>query len=650
MICLTLHDLILPIGLAGLAVVTQAAPVHPPSRRALDPCGILGITVAPDISYDMVSACYNSIPYNQSAASTTLDSVSALFNDFYTFRDSAMNPEVGSPFDREPTDIIKGFEDLKSGGSDSDFQFHMDLKTVISRLYDAHSAYHVACYQAYSFTQPMSLYAPVVDGRQEIRVFEDRGSRGYEDCIVRTIDGQDAFTYLKGWADKNVYYSKDPGVRMNHALATQTCIAETGGFDTVPGEFAQRGRLPEKATVEYTLQCNNSDSYIQANDQWDVSPVFKRSFTDVSSYVSNLCLPPPPRAATRSKSLGIMSKYYSDIMREEDQLSEAATSATTSPSVMAPSAPQPETATWIGGQKTAVYQLKEYPHVGVVVVPTHQIAEGELNSLYQNLAKLYFNGVTDIIIDMQGNEGGYISFASSIVQMFFPNEGILDTALLSNLRVTESIEQVARAGYNQSWAKLYSSTDFWDYYDNKFYSNDELFTMPVTWPRFGRTANYSEITCLSPFNLNPPTSLLDFPWTNNASHIRLLTDGRCGSACSQSEFYFTKYKNVSSYAVGGFPDWPLSKSSFPGGALGELSELTTIYDKANVTGPLKPLPYYSYAYFTMIETFAPGDYTVPLDYDAKQFPADYRMPFTPKNARNRDDMWNQVAAHAWGPK
>ncbi|KAF9091481.1 hypothetical protein BGX29_010916 [Mortierella sp. GBA35] len=494
---------------ASLAIFVYAAPVPPRQPHTLNAFGILADSTYLDLTYDKVSACYNSIPFNREAAATTLESVYSLFDNFI------------------PSAIL--------------------------------------------------LWRPPLDPpSQEIRVFKDDGHRGCEDCIVQTIDGQDALTYLKAWADKYVYYSKDPDVRLNQALATQAYDSETGTFEMEAGEFSLRRRVPENAYIDYGLQCNGSASTIQVRDNWDTFPVYKREFHDAASFVENACLSPTPESAAVSSSSTkrLIGMYHPEVPRkvrkampvvEDERLAAAA-----APKIV----PKPilRTATRIGGNETVVYQLQDHPHVGVVVVPTHSIDSGEsteLDSLYESLVKLHNNGVTNLIIDMQNNGGGYVSFASELVQMFFPNKDILDSALPSNLRVPKPIEEVARLGFNQSWSDLYISVWFYDYTAKDSYTNDDLFTKPIASTRYGCTANYSETISLNPFILTNSVELMNFTSTNNPSQIRLLTDGRCGSSCSMSEFFFTRYNNVIAYAIGGFPNIPLSKSLFPGGVVGE---------------------------------------------------------------------------------
>ncbi|KAF9917909.1 hypothetical protein FBU30_000465 [Linnemannia zychae] len=666
MVSFSLKGLILSASLATLAVITQAAPIPlppspPPSSPPpplppshLDACGILASTSIRNITHQKVSDCYMSIPFNREAAQATYDSVLNLFNDFYTFRDSALAPTLAAPFSSAPVDIIEKINTVGRGNYTSDYQFHTDLRLALFSLFDAHASYGARCYMSYTFYQDLDLYAPVVNGKQEIRVFADSKHRKYEDCVVRTIDGQDALTHIHTWADKYVYYAKDPGVRLNQALTTQAYVRDDMTFKLDPGEFSMTRRLPERAYVDYELQCGNSTSVIPVRDNWVVLPATEATFHDAASFVENVCLARPSEPTSAKSLVALVGKYHPEVPRNEKhvrpQIDEAISADPALPGTAAipPDSSLPG-ATLIGNANgTVVFQLKDHPQTGVLVVPSHELSvdDDELDNIYNNLMALKANGVTNLIIDMQGNGGGYVVFASRLVQMFFPNTDVLDTALPANLRVPASIEALAQKSFNTSWGDFYRATQFYDMTDKTFYKNNDLFTKPIPSTRYGRTANYSEMTTYLPHSLNVPPELFTLPWTNQPDRIRILTDGRCGSSCSQSAIYFTKYKKVKSYAIGGSPGQPLSLSSFPGGAVGELADLPPIFAAANMESPVKPLPYDGTARYTSLEVFFPGS-EIALDYDGAVYGADFRLDYTPQNSRNRAVMWNEVAAHAW---
>ncbi|KAG0195274.1 hypothetical protein BGX33_003779, partial [Mortierella sp. NVP41] len=152
----------------------------------------------------------------------------------------------------------------------SDYQFQEDIRIAIDKLRDGHTDYYIKCYHMYGFTQKLSLYAPVIDGRQSIRVFRDAKQRGYEDCKVNTINGQNAFSYLRNYAKHQVAISHDPNARLNFLFAAQNFDLEQGKFDNILGTFAQRVTLPETEFVEYQLQCSNSAKPINLLEKWNI--------------------------------------------------------------------------------------------------------------------------------------------------------------------------------------------------------------------------------------------------------------------------------------------------------------------------------------------------------------------------------------------
>ncbi|KAG0253350.1 hypothetical protein BGZ95_006355, partial [Linnemannia exigua] len=417
----------------------------------------------------------------------------------------------------------------------------------------------------------------------EIRVFKDDGGRKYENCVVQTID--------------------------------------------------------------------DSTTVTQVREYWDILPATDREFHDAASFVENVCLPPPQADSTAAAlSAEQIGMYHPEVPQNEQHIRpEFYGALAAAPTEAAPRSAL-EGATMIGsGNGTVVYQLKDRPHVGVLVVPSQMfgVEDDELEQIYNNLVTLRTNGVTSLIIDLQGNGGGFVLFASRLVQMFFPNKNVLDTSLPSNLRTNPAVQQLANVGYNHTWAGIYSSVQFYDYVDKSIYTNDDLYSKPIPSTRYGHTAEYSEMTTYLPHILSQPGDLSVFPWTDQPDRIRILTDGRCGSSCSQSAFYFTKFKGVKSYAIGGFPGETLSLSAFPGGIVSELDVVYKSFEKAKITNPFKaPLPYDAGIRFTSLEVFLPGR-DIALDFDGAQYASDFRLDYTSENARHRAVMWNEVAAHAW---
>ncbi|KAF9087380.1 hypothetical protein BGX23_008167 [Mortierella sp. AD031] len=670
MVAISLKSLILSASVASLAAVATTAqiipaspvptppsspsppPTHTPPPQPLDACGILGASKGSGITYEKVAACYKSVPFNGAVAASTLESILTIFNEFYTFRDSALAPTLAKPFAAAPVDILKVLETIGRTRYTSDHQYHTDLEMALVSLKDAHASYSAKCYGNYYFAQPLSLYAPVVNGKQTIQVFSDYRNRGYEGCTVQAIDSQDALTHINSWTDHYMDFAKDAGVRLNQALASLKYDAASGGFEPLNGDFSLRSMLPDKAHIDYELLCPNSTASIPIRDTWLVFPSSQIEFNSVQTFVKNVCEVPsaPPSPTSPQKRQLFQPEHHHLIPKVKKNPFRQASDAVVEDAKPLPADPV-KSAVRVGviGQATTFYQIQARPDVGVIHVHTHNMDDdgSELNLILQNLLTFHQNGVTRVILDFQGNFGGLVTFASTLVQMFFPNTGATDKTLPSNLRVTESIQKLTTALFEQGGG-LYDATSFYDFVDKHLYTNNDLFMNPTAATRYGRAANYTEMTSLGPLVLDTHTfaGLNTLPWTNKAANIRLLTDGRCGSSCAMSSFFLTQYNKVISYVVGGITGEPMSVASFPGGAVSSLSNVHALYIENQLPSPFKPLPYNGVVRFTALEVFAPGG-SVPLDYDPAYFVANHRLDYTPQNAKSREIMWDQVAASAW---
>ncbi|KAK3841539.1 MAG: hypothetical protein J3R72DRAFT_524363 [Linnemannia gamsii] len=654
-------SLILSASVAALFTLTSttiAAPAGPVPVRRLDPCGLLGAKQAADVTYKDVAACYRAIPFNRANAATTVRTVLDLFNEFYIFRDAALIPDLPAPFSSPPTDIIKRLQTIRKTTYTSDFKFHDDIRLAVNALNDAHAYYSAKCYSNYVFVQPLMLYAPVIDGIQEVRIFHDDEQRGHEKCVVSTIEGVDALTYLRSVSDVELSSSHDAGVRLNDALSYQTFDIDTKRFGDLPGSFTLRSNLPATATTKYELQCGDSEP-ISLNDNWQILPQNAAEFHDVASYIENVCLSQPEDAEPdnsipNTRDDVIMGRFHHK--REEpphiktyvEHKKRAA--ALAAPSNEPPNPPQqqfPGADLISSANGTAFYQLKAKPDVGVLVFHTFDAKpETEVPHIIASLKELHKRNVSKILIDFQGNGGGYVRLAVEAVQTFFPSAEYLATTMASDLRVTRSIQALAAASFNKA-DTLFDGSSYINF-DNgtETYIDNRLFAQPVTYTRGGRSAQYTERTTFLTALSEVDPALSTFPWTNNANNIRILTDGRCGSSCAIASYHLTSVHNVEAYAIGGDNAQELSMYSFAGGAVSKYKSIQQMYKDADVTSPLATLPYDTDIGLPILEIYAHGS-SIPLEYDAALYPAKNRLAFTADNAHDREAMWAQVAASAW---
>ncbi|KAF8978465.1 hypothetical protein BGZ46_006447 [Entomortierella lignicola] len=638
MVSFSLRSLIVSATFAASIVLSTAAPVPQ------DACGALGALNETNITFDDVAACYNAVPFDSTTASSILQSVYTIFADYYIFRDSALTPDLQAPFTSPPVDILEKLQTIGKTKYTNDISFHTDISNVLSSLHDAHVSYNIDCYGTYFFLQRLNLYAPVINGQQSLRVLHDFGGRGLEDCEVLTIEGKPGLAFIQEFTD-SVSLSKDAGVRQNHALASEVFSATSGDFILTAGAFSERNALPEKSSVEYVLQCSNSSSTVTVTDPWRVVASTPANFNSVKSYVNNVCKTPPSttgstqkRALSDSKQKSLLPTIRKSVLYDD--------AASTPPK---PSANSTSIVESLGfGNATAFYHLKQQPDTGIVVVFTFEVDDenSELDTVVNALQEFQKRNVTKIIFDFQGNTGGSVDFASTLIQLFFPNKGQFDKVLPSNVRVDKSIQVLTQKVFKNPDAGLYDASTYIDFETKAQYTNDALFLTPVTLTRNGRSALYTELTGLATSVLNITDTVSGFPWTNNPNNIRILSDGRCGSSCALATHYLHSLYNVSTYAIGGVQGKELSFFSFAGGSVSSLSAVVKVYELGNVTAPLDPLLYAGDVSFPLLEVFSAGS-EVPLEYDYPLYSADHHIDFDSSNARSRGVMWTQVATDAW---
>ncbi|KAF9131777.1 hypothetical protein BG015_003812 [Linnemannia schmuckeri] len=632
MALISLQKTLLFVGIL-LIPTALAAPGNPSS---LDACGLLASKNVTFLTVTDVANCYQAIPFNSTYAKTTLETVYTLFKDYYIFTDTALNPRAPKPFKNEPIDVLKRLEAIGKTKYTNDFQFHMDIRATIDALKDGHASYDVHCYGAYAFVNRLALHAPVVNGIQQLRVFRDTHDDEYKGCIVNKINGQPAWSYMKNWSTYDLGYSHDPNARLNIALGTQVYKPDMGRFDTFDGLFAARTVPPESDAIEYQLRCEEASRPVKVFGEWIVQPMREEvKFESVQSYVKNVCLAP-----------------------EDDSTGHGPTPAPAPIPSPSPAGPHPglevqefpSAEKILEGNGTVFYHLKEQPHIGVMVIHSFDISpvevEGEV--VFEGLKALHSRNVTNLVIDFQGNIGGYIELSAIVVQLLFPNRGPFDVLLEADQRVTKPLQQAALHGYKANNTEYLDASLLVDLKTGLPYEDNSIFSRPVTLTRNGRKNLYTERTAL--YVPTIPQSQVDivktFPWTNNANNIRVITDGRSGSATGMTTYFLTSEYNVEAFVVGGTAGEDMSMFSFAGASVLALSDIQQTYKGLGAVSPMKDVPFASTIRFSWEEAYARNS-TIPLEYDAARYRTKNHLNYSIETSFDRSAMWKQVAALSW---
>ncbi|KAG0283802.1 hypothetical protein BGZ96_011823 [Linnemannia gamsii] len=611
---------------AVLANFSYAAPtssisasIEPNSTTSTDACSILAQVKLKDMKYKHVVDCYNAIPFDSAKADTTLDTMITIFRDYYVFTDAALSSTATPPFANAPHDILGELEkiQIRLKTYTSDYQFHKDINAA------------------------------------SVRVYASYANKRHKDCIVETINGEDALTHLRAYARDVEGMSHDPNVRLNFILASKTYNVTKKKFTIAAGKFASRNTIPETPYIDYQLKCHNRTDPIHFRDEWRVFPQIRAAFTDAISYVQNHCLVPPKTdddgddVPSPTSSIAPIHSRFNHVL----QIQKRAENEPTAPT------PHPPTNTncfsgkaLVIGNGTVFFHLKDRPDTGVLVCNTLHVSDVGLEkaTILQGLAAFHKCNVTNIILDFQHNPGGDLDLSAFLVQTLFPNKNPLDAAFTSDMRVSKSLQDLARLSYGNP-DSYFNAHDFINFSKNNTnYENNDLFAKPVDSIRNGRHNLWTEKTALvyTPLTTEERSTIAKFPWTAKAENIRLLSDGRCMSACGMAGYFFTTEHKVESYAIGGTSGEDLALFAFAGASVMKLSELQGFYKTVGINSSMTDLPYKGNLTFSWLELYG-KDRNIPLEYDAELYRPKHRLDFTPKNARYREVLWKEVADASW---
>ncbi|RIB16541.1 hypothetical protein C2G38_2143051 [Gigaspora rosea] len=182
------------------------------------------------VEYDDAKKCIESFPFDAKLAA-----------------DAKEEPPKG--FTYQPVDLIKELESLRKETFKSDHDFVTALRKILSKLKDGNTQNFNNCYQNFIYDQNLTLYSVITTNNENKKkqVFDDKLDPSNNDCEVTEIDGKPALQTIIDFANDNIAYSKDLGVRFNMALAPSI-----GTFSQL---FTLREDLPETSNVTYNLKC-----------------------------------------------------------------------------------------------------------------------------------------------------------------------------------------------------------------------------------------------------------------------------------------------------------------------------------------------------------------------------------------------------------
>ncbi|KAF9302932.1 hypothetical protein BGZ74_004621 [Mortierella antarctica] len=660
---------------AKATTTTAMPPAKTPNPPKVDPCSTFAKQAKSQnslLSFNAVRDCYRAQPYNADVAAKTITSLENLIGNFYAFLDAA-KAKTKAPFDTPRVDLLAGLKKIRATKYKSDYDFSMALTYLTFSANDGHLAFRSECYRTASFQQPISLYAPVVGGSQQIRVFyADDAQPGVPknsivDCVVTTIDGVPALKAVQDFTDRTAQISKDPGVRLNDALASTSWYNE---WLISPGGFAKRWEVPAKSSMDYTIQCGTAKPQ-KLTVPWIVRPnadyIYFNSFTNTKTYWDAQCIAPAsPYDNSRGHPGNSIIRNGKNVTIPEVDFVRQRTN------VLAPATQlfreRGSIALPRGGGRngrngdlavitkakevlvtatTAFYRLSK-SDACVAVIASEEAAYFKFDAsdylgFIDGLKTLRDGGCKKLILDMTNNGGGSVDFAYFVNAVLFP-------ATLpyfdEDLRASPIVQGVAQAaGKMSSVASIFDSRGYSSVTTRKPFKDATMFTKPISMSRGGSTSAYTQRNFFDyawPFM--PMAKNETLPW--KAADMAIVTNGFCGSACTMIATRFNVMNKVRTYAVGGIHKRPLSYFSFPGGFVMDNADIVKDILKTGYKGKNLPrnLPVKASATIAVGEIYATEKTNVPLEYDTGYFAANVHLDQDAASARHPDNIWVKIAA------
>jgi hypothetical protein len=620
-------QLVVVVGVVvGVVAVQQqrASSSSSSSLFAADPCAAIQANVLTPVPQAL--ACLDSIPFSAARRDATIDML-VRGMQLYTFLDIAAQPPA--PFDA--VDLLAQLAAIRDTNVTyaSDLRMHVAIADIFRKLGDAHTRYRPpACYLKFNFYNAFTLFGfggkvtgkPILGVVDPIGVAEGLTPRDHNfeqavaamdtaygagwskrvaDATVLLVDGLDAWDQLFAFANSSVGVSK--------SAETRAFLSLTKFFpdSTSLGWWSKRNfnwnGIPPTSVNLTLLERGAMKPTLYASPFYMVSPYDIIS----SKLLLQDCYSPSSVGASSTKS------------------AVAALDAATGPfgarvARSSGAAPGPAgwrqvytdgqyVTFWIGSTNAKVLSLAMF-------LPTFEIPDATSASTFADSIRRGFEigaalGATQLIVDLTANGGGNICAGLALLNatnlLVSPVFSDMPGSVLANALATTLANTSDSAWSADAYASATSGATF----------TDASWLVPgVNRTRGGRQRAYSQYlhlsqqSCGATFPFPPLTQF-------NATSIRIVTHGECGSTCALFTNHASRYAHVRTAVVGVHNPQNQQVTSFPGLQVLEDSEIFASIAEAKLSGPTVPSPVQGGTWRACVrEIYGNNDHDTPLEY------------------------------------
>ncbi|EXJ74024.1 uncharacterized protein A1O5_02318 [Cladophialophora psammophila CBS 110553] len=523
------------------------------------------------IPAELAYNCMRSVPNYQEPALRLLNSLRT-YLEFQSNKEYLLNPPQGYLFpsldlDGEFDTIQKKVE---AGAYESEYDMQVDIFALLTAARDGHLSWNGDLMGAFMFRRGAALAAVSSDGEEipqatgDLTVQDATGKRGpvtgYAPSPVKSIDGIDVVSFLL--TQSMIFRSQDPDVLWNMLFATpalqwnplfQFPVFYPGPSTNVTFANGTTFQYPNDALVNLPLDGVNTGD--------DAFSVFCSEAFDTYTQTDY--------ASTTSSAASTTS--------QAPATTEAPPSSPTIPGY-----PYPVIKHSAGS--VAGYYLNDtgLTDVAVLQIIGFEAANSDLQEYereFQSVVEKFLDasvktGKRKLIIDLQGNGGGFVDLGTDTFAQLFPSIApnsksnmrdhlgfwILGNTASASVRADLKTSDVTD---EQQDEHNYTPLAYQTVVSYQFYDFPDFETYYGPYPAYG-----GNFTAFFQNNYTDETSS-DFEGTgivitgtNNrtgyrqpfaAQDIIVLTDGFCASTCTVFSEYLKSYAGVQFIAVGGRP-------------------------------------------------------------------------------------------------
>ncbi|KAJ5887479.1 Interphotoreceptor retinol-binding [Penicillium taxi] len=526
--------LLVPVVLATIAEAGKNA-------RDVEPCAQIAQSVADanqrdtsaQVSHDLAHQCLMSMPFDPDRSAVFLNQVRKIL-EFQSTVDILKDPPSG--YKMPSTDLLGGIESIinkaNSNGYSSQFEMDLDVYHLANSAYDGHLAFGLCSQSIFTYNIDLPLVSISTDGLSLPQVYTLNDAKAQEAgstdvSSIKTINGTDVARYLESYALGQTL--QDPDAQYNR-LFPALVRSITGTPVDVNGIWASTADWKDGSEIIIKYE-NGTSQTIQKT----ATP--KERFFDYqngTALFKTKCLP-------QSSSLDSSTTAGT----------EEASGVTGLPST-----------TWSNSDYSIAgffSNLTSLQDTGILFVPTFSSNPKEIAQMTIDfLHNATLAGKKNILIDVTGNPGGYLTIGIDMARIFFPDV-VPYTA--TRFRAHDAAKYLTKA-YSQ-YTKQDSSNPFayrnmvTPNQTNGFSSWQDLYgpheVLGSSSSSLLANFNYSSSsTAVYPINgygsvpLNPAKSLF------SAADIAIITNGDCVSTCA-TFVKLMKRQGVRTIAFGGQP-------------------------------------------------------------------------------------------------